>query len=179
MRVAVFTDAATWVQVVHFLVTLSYQRTWYAVTAPEPTDDGAVHEALAVLAVEVFTANDRGAVAVPATMLFDVGDATETLLAELVAFTVNVYDLPLVSPETEHDNAGAVEPTFDVEQVRVDVPTLGEAVTVYPVIVAPPFLVGAFHVTRAPAVFGEATGAVSPVGATATMVKFVLSDEPL
>ena len=84
-----------------------------------------------------------------------------------------------MSPETEHDNAGAVEPTFDVEQVRVDVPTLGEAVTVYPVTVAPPFLVGAFHVTRAPADFGEATGAVSPVGATATMVKFLLPDEPL
>ena len=85
---------------------------------------------MAVLAVEVFTANERGAVAVPARIVFDVGEAADTLLAELVALTVKVYDLPLVSPETGHDNAGAVEPTFDVEHVRVAVPTFGDAVTV-------------------------------------------------
>jgi hypothetical protein len=54
----------------------------------------------------------------------------------LVAITVNAYVVPLVSPVTAHGLA---------EQVA-DAPP-GDAVTVYPVIAAPPLEAGAVHDT--------------------------------
>ena len=54
----------------------------------------------------------------------------------LVAVTVNVYSVPLVSPVTSHD-------VDAVSQVWLP----GVAVTVYPVIDAPPSSAGAVHDT--------------------------------
>jgi hypothetical protein len=86
---------------------------------------------------------------------FDAADDAETPAA-LIAVTVNVYEVPLVSPVTVADVAVAAA----LAVVSLD------AVTVYPVIADPPFEAGAFQVTVAcplPAV------AVTPVGAPATV----------
>ena len=66
----------------------------------------------------------------------DAADAIELPIA-LVATTVNVYAVPLVSPETTHS----------VAPVVVHVCPPGDAVTVYPVTALPPSLAGAVHDT--------------------------------
>ncbi len=78
----------------------------------------------------------------------------------LVADTVNVYAVPLVSPVTVVDVAGGVPVT--VVGVCAVVPMNG--VTVYLVIVLPPLLDGAVQLTVADALPAVA---VTPVGAPA------------
>ena len=65
-------------------------------------------------------------------------DATEDPAA-LVAVTVNVYAVPLVSPVT----------VADVAMIVVTRAPPGYAVTVYPVIAKPPSLAGGVHDTTA------------------------------
>ena len=86
--------------------------------------------------------------------------------AEFVAVTVNVYEVPFVSPETVHEV---------VADAQVNAP--GDEVTVYVVIAAPPFEAGAVHdTTDVPVAFAEVTvvadtavGATGgPTGVTAT-----------
>lgn len=80
-------------------------------------------------------------------------DAAE-VPAALVAVTVNVYEVPLVRPVT----VAAVAP------VVVAVCPPGAAVTVYPVMVEPPLLAGAVHVTAAWVFLGVAVTAVGAPG---------------
>jgi hypothetical protein len=67
------------------------------------------------------------------------GDAGE-VPASLLAVTVNVYAVPLVSPVTVAEVSAPV---------AVAVRPPGEAVTVYPVIAEPPLVTGAVHDTSA------------------------------
>lgn len=82
----------------------------------------------------------------------DDGPEAGPVPALLVAFTVNVYLVPLVRPET----------TQVVPPVVVQCFAPGEDVTVYPLIVAPPLAAGAVQNTDA-----EASPAVAwtPLGA--------------
>ena len=88
--------------------------------------------------------------------LFDAADAV-LVPAVFVAVTVNVYDVPLVSPVTVHG---------ELEHVPVSPPGLD--VAVYDVIVAPPSLDGAVKVTEAcvfPAVATPIVGAPATTAA--------------
>ena len=76
----------------------------------------------------------------------------------LVAVTVNVYAVPLVNPPT----------TTDVAPVVVATAPPGDAVTVYPVTLAPPLLAGGLHDTVAdafPATPATPNGALGTVAA--------------
>ncbi len=55
---------------------------------------------------------------VPGVTLVDAEDGVLVPLT-LVATTVNVYDVPLVRPDTEQVRAGGVVPDFDVVQCFV------------------------------------------------------------
>ena len=92
----------------------------------------------------------------------DAGDVP----ARLVAVTVNVYAVPLVSPVTM-TLVALVAPL-----VVADLPP-GAAVTVYWVIAEPPSLVGAVHDTTAWALPAVARTAVGAVGAVPSDVAFV------
>jgi len=81
---------------------------------------------------------------------------------ELVALTVNVYDVPLVSPVIECESA--VVPAF------VSVPPDGIDVTVYPVMVLPPLDEGARNDTVAFVLPATAEGEVGAPGTTALEV---------
>ena len=105
------------------MVTASYQRTRYPVTAPEPADEGVTHVTFAQCAgiLGKVTDNERGSVGAPAVTAVVDTDAVEVLPPELVAFTVNVYCVPFVSPDTVQARGAALdlhvcvaEDTFDV-----------------------------------------------------------------
>jgi hypothetical protein len=122
------------------------------VIAEPPLDAGAVHDTLDVVS-PALAATPVGAPGGPTGVTeLDAVDAgpTPTLL---VAVTVNVYAVPLVSPVTVHD----------VDAV-VQLSPPGEDVTVYPVTDAPPSHVGAVHDTDACAVPAVAVGVPGAAG---------------
>src|SRR5665213_3352214 len=103
----------------------------------EPLDAAAVHDTTDwVLTFEV-ALTDVGA---PGTVLAGLTalDAPEALPvpAALVAFTVKVYEVPLVSPGTVQG-----------DEAQEAVMPLGFEVTVYPVMGSPPFEAGAVQAT--------------------------------
>jgi len=112
--------------------------TVYPVIADPPVFVGAVKltVALPLLTVAEILIGTPGAVVAGVTA----DDALEAVPVptELVATTVKVYAVPLVSPVTV---------IGDEEPVAVRLP--GEEVTVYPVIAAPPVFVGAVKLTVA------------------------------
>jgi phosphoribosylcarboxyaminoimidazole (NCAIR) mutase len=81
----------------------------------------------------------------------------------LAATTVNVYEVPFVSPLTAQDRPPPV----------THVAPPGEAVTVYPVIGLPPSEDGAIHMTSAEALPAVA---VTPVGAPGTVAGTTADD---
>ena len=89
--------------------------------------------------------------------LFDEADAV-LVPAVFVAVTVNVYDVPLVSPVTVHG---------ELAQLPMSPP--GFDVAVYDVIVAPPLLAGAVKLTEACVFPAVATPIVGAPGTTATI----------
>ena len=106
------------------------------VMAAPPLDAGAVQDTTdCELAYEV-AATPVGAPGTVAGVAGPEGLDGELVPAELVAVTVNVYEVPLVSPVT-------VQPVETVEQVNAP----GVEVTVYPLMAAPPLLAGAVHDT--------------------------------
>ena len=115
------------------------------------------------LAVAVIPVGAPGAIGAGVTA----DDALEAVPvpAELVAVTVKVYAVPLVSPVTVigDDAPVAVRPP-------------GEDVTVYPVIAAPPVFAGAVKLTVAPPLLPVAE---TPVGAPGAMAAGVTADEAL
>ena len=133
--------------------------TVYAVIVAPPFEAGAVQEttlcAFAPLVAETL-------VGVPDTVLGVAAlDALDALLVPraFVAVTVNVCAVPFARPVTVHERAPVVQ---------VQVPPPGLAVTVYAVMVAPPFEAGAVQETTlcasAPVV------ADTPVGAPGTVL---------
>lgn len=88
-------------------------------------------------------------------------DATE-VPALFVAVTVNVYAVPFVKPVNVQDvDAVFVQPTGAV--------TDGDEVTVYPVIVAPPFEVGALQLSETDPLPEVPVTPVGAPGATAAI----------
>jgi len=104
--------------------------------------------------------SDRGAVATPGSA----GVATTTAEAvpvptELIAETLNEYDMPLVSEEIVADVA--------VVPMDCHVVPLVEYSTKYEVIAAPPFETGAFHVSDTDALPDTAVAIVGALGVVA------------
>ena len=98
--------------------------------------------AVQVTTAEAFPGVADTPVGAPGTVLgvtAALGDDAGEVPAALVAVAVNVYAVPLVSPET----VPVVAPAVDT------VAPPGDAVTVYPVIAEPPLLAGAVQVTTA------------------------------
>jgi len=89
------------------------------------------------------------------------GDEEEPCPTELVALTVNVYDVPFVRP--------VITWVSDVEPALESVPPLDE-VTVYPSIALPPLETGAAKLTLAERLSGVATTEVGAPGTTALAV---------
>ena len=118
-----------------------------------PSLAGAVHDTTA----REFPGVAVTAVGAPGTVLGVVAalasDSGEVPIA-LVAFTVNVYAVPLVRPVTV-----AVIP-----MIVLKLAPPGDAVTVYPVIAEPPLLTGAVHDTTAWAFPGVAVTAIGAPG---------------
>ena len=133
----------------------SLNVTLLGTTAWEKAAVGATDTATPVASAVGVTAVTVGA-ALGVTAL-DADDSGPVPVA-LVADTVNVYVVPLVSPATVFDVAGGVPVT--VTGVCAVVPMYG--VTVYLVSALPPLLVGAVQLTVADA---SAAVAVTPVGA--------------
>jgi hypothetical protein len=100
--------------------------------------------------------------------LFDAALAALVPIA-LVAVTVNVYEVPVVNPDTVMVPEPAV--------ARVPVTPPGDDVAVYNVIVEPPSLAGAVYVTVA--AVGEVTVAVPIVGAPGTLAVVMLFEATL
>jgi hypothetical protein len=90
-----------------------------------------VDEAIGVISVRV------GAPVSAGVTLLEALEA-ELVPTELVAVTVNVYEIPLVNPET---TSGELVPVATIPP--------GDDVAVYPVIVAPPSDTGAVNETTA------------------------------
>jgi hypothetical protein len=130
--------------------------TLYPVIDAPPLLAGAVHDttdwpfAPSVADTEV---GEPGGAA--GTAAAEAADATEVPIA-FVAVTVNVYEVPLVRPDTVHE----VDDADDVVQVFDP----GEDVTVYPVIVDIPSSAGAVHETTDWALPFEV--ADTPIGAS-------------
>ena len=137
--------------------------TVYPVIADPPVFVGAVKltVALPLLTVAEIPVGVPGAVAAGLTA----DDAFEAVpvATELVAMTVKVYAVPLVSPVTVigDDAPVAVRPP-------------GEEVTVYPVIADPPVFVGAVKLTVALPLL---TVALIPVGAPGALAASVTAEE--
>jgi hypothetical protein len=111
----------------------------YEVIVEPPLLAGAVNATLAVLEpvdVAVPIVGAPGTVYGVAALLAELDALLPT---ELVAYTVNVYDVPLVKPLT------VIVPEPAVDKLPVMLPGLETAV--YDVIVAPPLLAGAVYVT--------------------------------
>ena len=135
--------------------------TVYPVIAEPPSKSGAVQ----VTVAEALSATAETSVGAPGTVgSVTAVEAEETneVPKEFIAFTVNVSDAPAANPPTV---AVRTLPTFTAVPV--------EGVTVYPVIVKPPFEAGAIHETTAeliPAVASTAVGASGiPNGVTAVV----------
>jgi hypothetical protein len=130
--------------------------TVYPVTGEPPLLAGAVHDTTAWVfpPVAITAIGDPGTVpGVTATL----GDEAGEVPAALVAVTVNVYAVPLVSPVT----VAVVAPA-----VRALAPP-GDAVTVYPVTAEPPLLAGAVQLTTAETLPAAADTPVGAPGAVA------------
>jgi hypothetical protein len=110
------------------------------VIADPPSLSGAVQLTVA-LALPLVTTTAVGASATASgTTEFDADELDEEP-TELVATTLNVYDSPFVRPATVQYVVNRLD------DVQVAPP--GVEVAVYPEIVAPPLLAGAFHFTSA------------------------------
>ena len=111
--------------------------TVYPVIAEPPVLAGAVQETVDVVFRFDEPRTDVGAPGtVEGTAAADAAEATEVPLG-FVAVTVKVYEVPFVRPDTEQVSAPVVE----------QVAPPGDAVTAYPVTVAPPFETGAVQET--------------------------------
>jgi len=111
--------------------------TVYPVMASPPLLDGAVHDTTDCAFAPPVAKTPVGGCGAPNGMIAEEAvDAGESP-AELVAFTVNVYETPPVSPVTVQL----------VAVVVVQVKPPGDEVAVYPVIAESPLLVGAVHDT--------------------------------
>jgi hypothetical protein len=119
--------------------------------------DAVVFPAVAVTAV-----GEPGTVL--GTMLLDGADAV-LLPATLVATTVNVYDVPLVSPVTTCEVA--------VLPALLSMPPAGLEVTVYPRMTLPPLNAGGEKLTVACAFPGVAE---TPVGGFGTVLGVTLTE---
>jgi hypothetical protein len=108
--------------------------------------------ALPVLNVNVVNANNTGFTGVTALLAVDAGDVP----IAFVAVTVNVYEVPLVKPETVIG-----------DEPPVPVAPPGLAVTVNPVIAEPPLFAGAEKATDAEVLPGVATTLVGASGGLA------------
>ena len=137
--------------------------TVYPVIADPPLLAGGVKltVALPLLAVAEILVGTPGAIAAGVTA----DDALEAVPVptELVAVTVKVYAVPLVSPVTVIG-----------DEAPVAVRPSGEEVTVYPVITAPPVFVGAVKLTVALPLL---TVAEIPVGVPGTVAAGVTADD--
>jgi hypothetical protein len=150
------------------------------VAVNEPGDDVAVYEVIAeppllAGAVKATLAWALPAVAMPivgapgapsGTTPFEEAEGVP-VPAALVAVTVNVYEVPFVSPSTVIALHGAM---------HVPVMPPGEEVAVYEVIAAPPSLAGAVKSTVACALPGDAMPIVGAPGTVAGVAPFDAAD---
>ena len=150
-----------------------HQRTWYPVTAPEPTEDGAAHVAFADLATGNLTARFRACVGAPAITADDLGEVLDLLLW-FVVLTVNVYAFPFVSPSTVHVSGLAGVVRIHEHDLNTE-PTFGVAVTLYSLIGAPPVDDGATHDTTTDLLRGEPDTDRATDGAVAVTVRFAVA----
>ena len=141
-----------------------HQRTRYPVTTPDPTDDGTLQVTFADFATGKTTPRERGSVGAPAITAAEAAVVLD-LPPAFAAFTLNVYDLPLVRPSTVHERCAAAA----VHVLNTE-PTFGDAVTVYPLIATPPVDAGAAHDTTTDLLRGEATTDRATDGATTPTV---------
>jgi hypothetical protein len=137
------------------------------VIADPPFDAGAVNvtEACPFPPVAVPTVGVPGTVA--GVMEFDAADDVPVPTA-LVAVTLKVYAVPLVSPMTVMG-----------EVVPVPVSPPGVEVTVYPVIADPPVDPGAVNVTEACAFPEVAVPTVGAPGTVAAVTEFEVEEDAL
>jgi hypothetical protein len=128
-----------------------------------PFDAGAVKltVACAFPAAAVPMAGAPGTVV--GVTLFEAADA-DPVPTELVAFTVNVYAVPLVRPVITCDSA--------VDPALLSTPPAGFEVTVYPVTALPPLEAGALKVTVAWALPAVAVPIVGAPGTVAGVTLF-------
>ena len=106
--------------------------------AVPPLFDGAVHDTTDCVLTAPVAETPVGAFGTPTGITDDDAVEPEPVPDALVATTVNVYETPFVRPVT-------VQVVVAVAHWNEP----GDEVTVYPVIVAPPLLVGAVHDTVA------------------------------
>jgi len=106
----------------HWICT-PHQRSRYPITEPDPMYCGEVHVAVAFLAMGNDTVSARACVGTPAITAADLGDVLDLELP-LVAFTLNLFGVPLVSPTTVHASG-----VTGIVRVHVHVLPPGDAVT--------------------------------------------------
>jgi len=138
--------------------------TTYVVTGLPPSLVGAVHETAAVVSPAV-AVTPVGALGSPGVVIAADAALDAELPTRFVATTVNVYEVAFAKPV--HDAA---------VPFTTQLAPLGDDVTVYPVIDAPPLFAGAVHETfadRTPAV------AMTDVGASGVVAGVTAADAAL
>ena len=123
----------------------------YPMTADPPSLTGAVQDTT-TSALPAVAATPVGAPGTVLGVTAALGSDAGEVPAGLVAVTVNLYEVPFVSPVTVAEAAN--------QEAHAVLPP-GEEVIVYPVIAEPPSLTGAVHVTNpaaSPAVAVTAVG---------------------